>query len=46
MSDDDINKLVLGASKEKLISLVEVAKSASMNDLQELLTNHLKIFDK
>jgi hypothetical protein len=45
MSDDDINRLILGASKEELISLVEVAKSACMHALKETITNHLEKFE-
>lgn len=41
MSDDEINKLILGTSKEELIVLVEAAESACMHDLKEKISNHL-----
>lgn len=46
MSDDDINNLIIGTSKEELISIVEVAKSACMHDLKEKINNHLELFGK
>ncbi|WP_179087508.1 hypothetical protein [Paenibacillus odorifer] len=45
MSDDDINKMILEASKKELTSLVEVAKSACMHALKEAITNHLELIE-